>query len=91
MDSLVTGGGDTPIYPYVGERDLRAYVLVNAAQGVRVDHLTKPGLTADEIPHHRVVVQLNGDRLSLEVIGTGPSSCPPDNGTAKIVLSDRVS
>ena len=38
-----------------------------------------------------VVVQVDGDRLSLEVIGSGPSSCPPDNGTAKIVLSDRVS
>ena len=91
MDSLVTGGGGAPIYPYVGEPYLRADVLANAAQVVRVDHLTKPGLTANEIPHHFVVVQVDGDRLSLEVIGTGPSSCPPDNGTAKIVLSDRVS
>ena len=43
MDSLVTGGGGAPIYAYVGEPDLRAYVTANAAQGVRVDHLVKPG------------------------------------------------
>ena len=44
MDSLVTGGGGAPIYPYVGEPDLRAYVAANAAQSVRVEHLMKPGL-----------------------------------------------
>jgi hypothetical protein len=92
MDSLVTGGGGAPIYPYVGEPDLRAYVAANAAQGVRVDHLMKPGSTADENPHHFVVVQVDGDRLSLEVIGTGPAVYTPYNGTtAKIVLSDRAS
>ena len=45
MDSVVTGGGGAPIYPYVGEPDLQAYVTANAAQGVRVDHLVKPGTT----------------------------------------------
>ena len=91
MDSVVTGGGGAPIYPYVGEPDLRGYVLANAAQSVRVDHLVKPGLTADQNPHHFVVVQVDGDRLSLEVVGTGPNSYTPYNGTARIVLSDRVS
>ena len=91
MDSLVTGGGGAPIYPYVGEPDLRAYLAANLAQGVRVDHLTKPGLTAAENPHHFVVVQVDGDRLSLEVVGTGPTPYAPYNGSAKIVLSDRVS
>jgi hypothetical protein len=91
MDSLVTGGGGAPIYPYVGEPDLRAYVAANAAQAVRVDHLVKPGSTPDENPHHFVVVQVDGDRLSLEVVGTGPTPYAPYNGSAKIVLSDRVS
>lgn len=91
MDSLVTGGGGAPIYPYVGEPDLRAYVLANAAQGVRVAHLVKPGPTAQDNPHHFVVVQVDGDRLSLEVIGTGPTPYAPYSGSAKIVLGDRVS
>ena len=90
MDSLVTGGGGAPIYPYVGEPDLRGYIAANAAQGVRVDHLVKPGSTPEENPHHFVVVQVDGDRLSLEVVGTGPAPYTPYNGSAKIVLSDGV-
>jgi hypothetical protein len=91
MDSLVTGGGGAPIYPYVGEPDLRAYLTANAAQGVRVDHLTRPGTTPDENPHHFVVVQVDGDRLSLEVIATSPVPYTPYKGSAKMVLSDRIS
>jgi len=88
MDSLVTGGGGAPIYAYVGEPDLRAYVAAGAAQNVRVEHLVKPGAPADN-PHHFVVVQVDGDRLSLEVIGTGPTAYTPYNGKATIALSER--
>ena len=91
MDSLVTGGGGAPIYTYVGEPDLRGYVAANAAEGVRVDHLMKPGSTQDENPHHFVVVQVDGDQLSVEVIGTGPAPYTPYNGSAKIALSDGAS
>jgi hypothetical protein len=90
MDSLVTGGGGAPIYSYVGEPDFRGYVAANVAEGVRVDHLMKPGSTPEENPHHFVVVQVDGDRLSLEVIGTGPAPYTPYNCSAKIVLSDRA-
>jgi len=90
MDALVTGGGGAPIYPFVGEPDLRAYLAANAAQSVRVDHLMKPGSAVDN-PHHFVVVQVDGDRLSLEVIGTGPTAYTPYNGSAKIALSGGAS
>ncbi len=86
MDSLVTGGGGAPIYLYVGEPDLRPYVAANAAQSVRIDHLMKPGSTQEENPHHFVVIQVDGDRLSLEVIGTGPTAYTPYNGSATMVL-----
>ena len=85
MDDLVTGGGGAPIYPYVGEPDLREYVAANVAQSVRVEHLTKPGAPADN-PHHFVVIQVDGDRLSLEVIGIGPTAYTPYNGHATMVL-----
>ena len=91
MDSLVTGGGGAPIYTYVGEPDLRGYIAANAAASVRVDHLMKPGSTQDENPHHFVVVQVDGDQLSVEVIGTGPAPYTPYNGSAKIALSDGAS
>ena len=75
----------------MGEPDVRAYVAGSAVEGVRVDHLVKPGTTADENPHHFVVVQVDGDRLSLEVVGIGPAAYTPYRGSAKIILSDRVS
>jgi hypothetical protein len=90
MDTLVTGGGGAPIYSYVGEPDLRAYVTANIAQSVRVDHLVKPG-TPDENPHHFVVVQVDGDRLSVEVVGTAAAPYMPYHGSAKIALSDQAS
>ena len=66
-----------------------AYVAASAAQSVRVEHLVKPGATPDDNPHHFVVVQVDGDRLSLEVVGTGATDITPYNGSAKIALSDR--
>jgi hypothetical protein len=83
---VVTGGGGAPSYPYVGEPDLRAYVAANAAQNVRVDHLLKPGTSPDENPHNFVVVQVDGDRLSLEVVGIGPAPYAPYDGKATIAL-----
>ena len=90
MDSIVTGGGGAPHYGYVGEPDVRGYIAANAAQRVRVDHLVKPG-PADENPHHFVIVQVDGDRLSVEVVGTDPTAFAPYNGKSKIALSDSAS
>ena len=88
MDDLVSGGGGAPIYTYRGEPDLQAYVAAGADQKVRVEHLVKPGMTPEENPHHFVVIQVNGDRLSLEVIGTGPTTYAPYNGRSGIELND---
>jgi hypothetical protein len=38
-----------------------------------------------------VVIQVDGDRLSVEVIGTGPTPYTPYNGAAKIGLNGRAS
>ena len=90
MDTIVTGGGGAPIYTYVGEPDLRAYAAASPAANIRLEHLTKPGLTPAENPHHFVLIQVDGDRLSLEVIGTGPTEYTPYSGArSKIALSDK--
>jgi hypothetical protein len=88
MDDIVTGGGGAPIYAYRSEPDLRAYLAAGANRPLRVEHLARPG-TAAENPHHFVVIQVDGDRLSLEVIGTGPVAYKPYNGSSTIALSDR--
>ena len=55
---------------------------------MRVEHLMTPGSTPEENPHHFVVVQVDGDRLSLEVVGVGPGDYTPyPGGRARIDLT----
>jgi hypothetical protein len=90
MDTLVTGGGGAPLYGYIGEPDLRAYISATPAANIKMEHLMKPGLTAAENRHHFVLVQVDGDKLSIEVIGTGETPYAPfPGGVAKISLDDK--
>jgi hypothetical protein len=91
MDTLVTGGGGAPTYRYAGEPDLRAYTAAGAAANVRVEHVMRPGLTPEENPHHFVVIQVDGNRLSLEVVSVGPKAYAPYGGRSKIDLNDPAS
>ena len=50
----------------------------------------KPGATAAENPHHFVVIQVDGDRLSLQAIGTGETEYSLCRRTfPKIDLNDK--
>ncbi len=90
IDHLVTGGGGAPIYAYRGEPDLTDYLA--AAKPLKLDpeHVVRPGRTNADNPHHFVVVQVDGDELSLEVIAIGPNAYRP-YGTARVDLVDRKS
>ena len=90
LDTIVTGGGGAPTYTYAGEPDLRAYLREGAAANVRVEHVMKPGMTIPDNPHHFVVIQVDGDKLSLEVIGTGATPYTPyPGGASKLSLDDK--
>ena len=90
IDQLVTGGGGAPIYVYNGEPDLSTYQASYATERVAVEHVAKPGSTAADNPHHFVVIQVDGDRLSVEVVGSG-AVFAPYNGRSRIDLADRSS
>lgn len=77
MDDVLSGGGGAPTYTYKGEPNLKAYLDNGSAQRVQVQHLIRPGATAAENPNHFIVVQVDGDKLSLEVIGVGPNPYRP--------------
>lgn len=69
LDHITTGGGGAPIYPYRGEPDLRDYVKTYAAEKVALDHVVKPGMNPGDNPYHYLLVQVDGDRVRVEIIG----------------------
>jgi len=84
-DDVLTGGGGAPIYTYAGEPDLEAYVKLGAAQQVRVEHLARPGPTVADNPHHFTIIDVDGDKLSLEIVAVG-GALAPYGGKARIDL-----
>ena len=92
IDTIITGGGGAPRTAYIGEPDLRGYIAASPAANIRMEHLLRPGDTPALNPHHFTVIRVDGDRLSVEVIGTGDTPYTPySGGRAKITLSDSGS
>jgi Calcineurin-like phosphoesterase len=69
MDLVVTGGGGAPPYAYQGEPDTKPFLQANTANKVSLEHLVKPGPHPGDNPYHFVIVRVDGERLSLEVVG----------------------
>jgi hypothetical protein len=88
-DDVVTGGGGAPAYLYTDEPDLSAYIAAGAADNVRLEHLAKPGRSLEENPHHFVTVQVDGTKLSLDVIAIGDRPYAPYSGQSRVELNDR--
>jgi hypothetical protein len=86
MDHVVTGGGGAPHYVYSGDPDVHPYERANAAQKVKVEHIMRPGERAGDNPFHFLLFQVDGDKLDLEVVGTGPAEYKPYKGQARIEL-----
>ena len=88
LDQLVTGGGGAPIYSYRGEPVLDEYIAAALPTRVSVEHLVTPGPVPEDNPHHFVIVQVDGEKLTLEVVGTAPTPFRP-YGAEVFELSDR--
>jgi hypothetical protein len=68
IDQIVSGGGGAPLYGYVGEPDVSAYLRADTASKVRLEHLVKPAMEPGANPFHYVVVHVDGAKLSVEVV-----------------------
>lgn len=69
IDQIVTGGGGAPLYAFQGRPDLREYLAAGASAKVTVQQLVRPGTARGDNPYHYVVVQVDGARVGVEVIG----------------------
>jgi hypothetical protein len=68
MDEIVSGGGGAPLYAYTGEPDLREYLKAGAPERVSLEHLARPSSDPGGNPFHYVVVHVDGERISVDVI-----------------------
>ena len=69
LDQVLTGGGGAPLYTYQGDPDTRDYIKANTAEKVSLERIAKPGVEPGHNAYHYVVVRVDGDDISLQVIG----------------------
>jgi hypothetical protein len=69
LDHITTGGGGAPLYLYRGEPDVREYLKTNEGDKVSLEHLVRPGMDLGDNPYHYLLVTVDGDRLSVEIVG----------------------
>jgi 3',5'-cyclic AMP phosphodiesterase CpdA len=89
LDQIVTGGGGAPIYTFQGRPDLREYLAAGQAEKVAVNQLVRPGADSGDNPYHYVVVQVDGDRLKVEVIGVDWGAAFSPYRSRSAVLADE--
>jgi hypothetical protein len=89
IDQIVSGGGGAPIYTYTGEPNLRDYRAANAGARVAVQHLVRPGMKPGDNPYHYVIVHVNGDQISVDVVGIDWGAGFSPYPSASATLTDR--
>ena len=73
---------------YTGEPELSAYLATGGSANLRVTHLAKPGPSRDDNPHHFLIVRVDGDRLSIEVVAIGGRRFAPYGGRSSVELNN---
>jgi hypothetical protein len=68
IDEIVSGGGGAPLYGYMGEPDVRDYLVAGKADSVSLEHLVRPNVDPGGNPFHFVVVHVDGTRINVEVV-----------------------
>jgi 3',5'-cyclic AMP phosphodiesterase CpdA len=88
MDLVVSGGGGAPIYTYTGEPDLTDYLKANAASKVKLDHLVKPSTQKGLNPYHYLLVQVDGEKIDMQVFSVDWGAGFAPYGSNKVDLED---
>lgn len=88
IDEIVSGGGGAPLTTYTGVPDLREYLAAGSGDRVTVEHLARPSGEPGANPFHYVIVHIDGERMSLDVVGVdwGKGFAPYRSNSA--IMSD---
>ena len=88
LDEIVTAGGGAPHYTYTGEPDLTDYLTAGNASRVSLEHLARPSADTAGNPYHYVVVHVDGERISLDVVGVDWGTGFAPYGKSSVTLVD---
>lgn len=69
FDHILTGGGGAPLYEYKGDPDTRAYLNAHAEEKITLARVATPAAEPGGNAYHYLLVKVDGDEISLEVIG----------------------
>jgi hypothetical protein len=69
MDLIISAGGGAPLYAYSGEPDTADYLAAGASAKVQLDHIVKPFPVAADNKFHYTILRVDGNKLSIEVVG----------------------
>ena len=73
----------------MGESNVDGYLKANEANKVKLDHLVKPGTERGSNPYHYLIVRVDGDRLSMEVVGVDWGTGFQSYRSNKVSLEDQ--
>ncbi|HVQ37304.1 MAG TPA: metallophosphoesterase [Pyrinomonadaceae bacterium] len=90
MDLIVTGGGGAPLYGNYGEPLLTEYLKLNEGAKVQLEHLARPGLSRGDNPYHYLLVRVDGERMTMEVVGVDWGSDFRPYRSNKVALEDEA-
>ena len=88
LDQIVSGGGGSPLYTYRGEPDIAAYLGAGTVDSVRLEHTVRPGPKPADNPYHFTIIHVDGDQLTLEVIGVAGGESFSPYGKPRVSLND---
>ena len=88
MDEIITAGGGAPLYKYTGEPDLTDYLASGSANTVALEHLVRPSPDSAGNPYHYVVVHVDGEKISLDVVGVDWGTGFKPYGKSSVTLVD---
>jgi 3',5'-cyclic AMP phosphodiesterase CpdA len=74
MDLIISAGGGAPLYAYTGEPDTADYLAAGASARVQLDHIVKPFPIATDNKFHFTIIRVDGNKLSVEVVGLDPAA-----------------
>lgn len=69
LDHIVMGSGGAPVQAYVGEPDTREYLRMFSAENILLERLAKPAFESSGNPYHYLLVLVDGEDITLEVVG----------------------